>query len=604
LIKELAILGKVFHLLKGINIHPAYLLIPITLSLAAAVFEGVGMSLLIPLLNGFLSKDFSFITQTPYLSDVLAMLPSWIAERDRTLFLFLLIVFVCVIVSKNTLKYLGNISMAFLAERSLHHLRKVVFGRYLSFGKLYFDRTSVGHHSIVLSEFTQVALRPILAINKHVNALFSLIVYLVVMSFISWQLTLFALPLFGIIHFAVRTMLERIRTLSKKIAERGGELGKKSVEILSTIPLIKSYSTQGLEQRRYAQVSDEKAKMDFHVTALQNLILPLQETITLFLAVALFAVMLLLLVQGDAESAPSFIVYFYLVLNASSKFGTLTGFRGYLAHASGPIDEVASVFDNSDKDFIPEGDKDCPGLQNVISFRDLSFVFPGRGEVLKKLSFTIKKGSMTAIVGPTGAGKSTIINLIMRFYDCPPNSLYMDDTDIREYRLDSLLTHIALVSQDTLLLHDTLRNNIAYGLDDMSDAQIQEVVERARLTALLTKLPDGLDTVIGDRGVKLSGGEKQRVSIARALLKGSEILILDEATSSLDSQTEKLIQEAIDEAVKDRTAIVIAHRLSTIQHADDIIVLDEGERKEQGTLKDLLDRKGKFYELWEEQKFV
>jgi ABC-type multidrug transport system fused ATPase/permease subunit len=210
---------------------------------------------------------------------------------------------------------------------------------------------------------------------------------------------------------------------------------------------------------------------------------------------------------------------------------------------------------------------------------------------------------MTAVVGPTGSGKSTLIHLLMRFYDCPEGTIFIDGKDIREFSLDSLLRHMALVSQETLLLHDSLRNNIAYGLKDVPDGAVEKAVEQARLSGLIDKLPEGLDTLIGDRGMKLSGGEKQRVSIARALLKGSEILILDEATSSLDSQTEQLIQEAIDEAIHGRTAIVIAHRLSTIKNADNIVVLNDGIIKEQGSLEDLLKQEGLFKQLWDQQKF-
>ena len=191
----------------------------------------------------------------------------------------------------------------------------------------------------------------------------------------------------------------------------------------------------------------------------------------------------------------------------------------------------------------------------------------------------------------------------MRFYNTDKGTLFIDSEDIHNFTHTSLMKHIALVSQETLLWHDSLRNNITYGLEDVSEEDLHAALRQSRLIDFIDQLPEGLDTLIGDRGVKLSGGEKQRVSIARALLKGSEILILDEATSSLDSKTEMLIQEAIDEAVKGRTAIVIAHRLSTIQNADRIVVLEEGELVEQGKIDDLLTKKGKFFELWEQQKF-
>jgi len=210
---------------------------------------------------------------------------------------------------------------------------------------------------------------------------------------------------------------------------------------------------------------------------------------------------------------------------------------------------------------------------------------------------------MTAIVGPTGSGKTTIVNLLLRFYDCPPDSIFIDGVDIRKFSLKSLRQHMALVSQETLLFNDTLRANIAYGIDNISDKQIMDVIEKARLYDFIMKLPQGLNTLIGDRGVQLSGGEKQRVSIARAILKGSEILILDEATSSLDTRTEKLIQEAIEKAAENKTVIAIAHRLSTIKNADKIVVIEDGRIIEKGLMQDLLARKGKFYRYWQEQKF-
>jgi ABC-type multidrug transport system fused ATPase/permease subunit len=297
-------------------------------------------------------------------------------------------------------------------------------------------------------------------------------------------------------------------------------------------------------------------------------------------------------------------VYFYIVMNASSKFGTLSGFRGTLAAATGPLSEVRRIFTEEGKFFVRGGSKHFTGIGSEIACKDLSFSYDDDRTVLSHISFILPKGAMTAIVGPTGAGKSTLINLFMRYYDCPPQSIFVDGTDIREFTLESYLEHVALVSQETLLLHDSLRNNILYGIRrEVGDAELNSVLKQARLTDFIGKLSQGVDTLIGDRGVRLSGGEKQRVSIARALLKGADILILDEATSSLDSETEKLIQEAIDEAVQGRTSIVIAHRLSTIRNADKIVVVQDGTIAEEGDLETLLQNKGAFSRLWEQQKF-
>ncbi len=600
--KPRTIPGKILYLLGKIHIRPIHILIPIALALVAAVFEGAGMGLLVPILNGFLNKSFTFALTAPVLGPVMHLLPDSILNNDRWVFGILLGGFIVVYSLKNILRFLSIISMGYLSQRVLHHLRKSLFAKYLSFGKLFFDTTSVGHHSTLLFEFSQQALFPLSTADKFINALFALTVYMIVMLTISWKLTLVALPLFMVLHFVVRFMIVNIKRLSYAISKRGSELNKKSIEILSTIPLVKAYRSERMEQDRYTGISNEKSRLDFHVNVLLSSVLPLQEIITVLAAACIFMGALYGFGRDEIASAPALIVYFYVVINATSKFGMLAGYRGSLAAAAGPLDAVLSIFDDEGKFFVKGGSEKFAGLRDKIECRNLTFSYTDR-DVLRDVSFTIRKGQMTAIVGPTGSGKSTLISLLMRYYDAPPGAIFVDGKDIRSFTLDSFLRHTAVVSQETLLLHDTLRNNIAYGLTEVNEQKLQDAVLRARLGDFVAQLPQGLDTIIGDRGVRLSGGEKQRVSIARALLKGAEILILDEATSSLDSQTEKLIQEAIDEAVAGRTSIVIAHRLSTIKHADRIVVIKNGEVAEEGALDELLAKKGVFFELWEEQKF-
>ena len=600
---NLGTITKIRYVLHGINIHPAYLIIPISLGIIAASFEGISVGLLIPLLDGLMQKDYSFIQDAPYIGRFVRQLPESILTSDRFLLVVLISVFTAVVFLKNIFKYLAALSMDFFAIRALHHLRKNIFVRYLSFGKLYFDKGNIGHHANMLMQITNQALAPVLNTNKYMGALFSLIVYMVIMSLISWKLTVFALLLFVVLHFAVHEIVKSIRRLSVKIVERGNALGKKSIEILSTIPLVKAYCTEDQEKELYAKISDEKAQFDFKARIFRELMLPMQEMITLVAAISLFLFMLWLLVGEEIGKTSSFIVYFYLVLNASSKFGSLTSLRGNLANADGSLDEVMRVFSDEEKYFVISGAKQYTALESEIEFRNTHFSYNNGYAVLKGLNLKIKKGAMTAIVGPTGGGKSTIINLLMRYYDCDPGSIFIDGVDIRAFSLQSFLSHVAIVNQETLLLHDTLYNNITYGLEGKTKEEVVDVIERSRLGALVKKLPDGMDTYIGDRGVQLSGGEKQRVAIARALLKGAEILILDEATSSLDSSTEKLIQEAIDEVVKGRTALVIAHRLSTIQHADNIVVIADGKVESQGTLEVLLEKDSLFTTMWNQQRF-
>ncbi len=576
----------------------------ILLSIVAAAFEGAQMGLFIPFIQGFLTRDYSFIKEVPYLGSLIETLPPWIASRDRTLLAFLLLLLVVAVVIKNTFKYGSFLAMSFLSTRMLHHLRKKLFIRYLSFGKLYFDSTNVGHHTVILSEFARSALKPILVADRFISSFFSLMSCFAVMMFISWKLTLIALPLFAILHFSIQRLIGIIRDISHALAHKASELSKRAIEVLTTLPLVKASNMEQKEYEQFRDVSDHRSTLEFRMDAAQKLIPPLQEVLTMVSLLLLILVVLYLIVVEGRTNSSAFLVYLYLVQSAAGKFGFLTNYRTYLADASGPIEEVIEILSEEGKYYVPSGDTAFTGLREVLAIRNLSFTFPGGKKALDQLSFDVQKGSMVAIVGPTGAGKTTIINLLLRFYDAPAGSIMIDGKDIRSFSTQSLHTHMALVSQETLLLNESLRANITYGMEHVSESALMEAVRKSRLDAFISDLPEGLATIIGDRGVKLSGGEKQRVAIARALLKNADILILDEATSSLDSTTEALIQEAIDEATKDRTTIVIAHRLSTIRHAQKIVVVSNGTCAEQGSLEELLAKKREFFTLWERQKFV
>ncbi len=589
-------------LLQRAGMKPVYFVIPGILSAIAAAFEGMSVLLLLPIVQGVFSKDFTVVRSIPQLESVFMWLPPQWTATDQGMLILIMTTFIVAILLKNLFRYVSMLSMSFLAYRTAHHLRKQIFSHYLSFGKLFFDRSTIGHHSAVLSNFTELAMNPLIGLDRSLNQLFSIVVYLTVMCSLSWRLTLVALPMFVILHLTVSVIIKRIRSISGQITEAAKSLQKKTLEILGTIPLVLAYSAQEKEKERYKILSDNLSKHWFRSSMFNNIINPVNELETLVAMIVIVTVILFLI--PDQLLPSSLVVYFYLVMNSATKFGTLTTLRSQIAVASGPVGEILEVFTSVDKFIVPSGDKVFNGLKTGIEFKNFHYAYPGGRTVLSDISFTIRKGKMTAIVGPTGSGKTTLVSMIMRYYDCDPAMLFVDGADIRDYSLESLRSHIGLVSQDTLLFNDTIRNNIAYGLNGITDARIAAAVEEASLTAFIQKLPDGLNTFVGDRGVQLSGGEKQRVSIARALLKGADILLLDEATSALDSQTEALIQTAIDSVTKGKTSIVIAHRLSTIQHADTIVVIEHGRCVEQGSLDELLAKKGVFHSYWSAQKFA
>lgn len=600
--KEFDTVRQILWLLRRVNIRPIFFLIPIIFALLGAALDGIGMGLLIPMLEGFLSMDYSFLKETPVINILIHSLPQWMLA-DRWLFIVLITIFSIVILLKNVLRYVAGISQAYLGLRARHHLRKILFERTTYFGKLYFDRTSVGRLSSILSTLTSGALAPIVNLNQYASALFSLIAYLVVMVFISWKITIIALGLFFVLHIAVQTIVTRIRALSQAMTERLQELNHRTIEIISLIPLVKASNMERVEREQYTDISDEQTKLDFRSRAFKQIIRPLHEIFALFAILTLLAGMLYLMALRGEGAPTAFLVYFYLVINAISRFGTIMSFRGSLATAHGPLEKVLSLFEDDDKHHVPDGAKSFKKLQKGISLRNLSFQYTEGISALQGVSFMVKKGESTAIVGPTGAGKSTIISLLLRYYDCPSGTIFVDDIDIRDFTAASLREQIALVSQDIFLLNDTLRKNILYGRHNVADDTLWAAITKARLKEVIQKLPQGLETRIGDRGVKLSGGEKQRVALARAILRDADIIILDEATSSLDSKTEKQIQEAIQETIAGKTAIAIAHRLSTIQNANQIVVLQEGKCVETGTFDQLIEQKGAFFELWQEQQF-
>jgi ABC-type multidrug transport system fused ATPase/permease subunit len=285
--------------------------------------------------------------------------------------------------------------------------------------------------------------------------------------------------------------------------------------------------------------------------------------------------------------------------------GFATTLRVGLAQARPPLERLAAVFDDNDKCFVQSGPREFHGLRHGIEFRNLWFSYVDGLPVLRGLNALLPAGETTALVGETGCGKTTVASLLARLYECPPGSVLLDGVDIREFSRESLARRIAFVGQDAWLFNDTLRENLLIGLDrHVGDDELEVALARVRLGGLLATLPEGLDTEIGDRGLKLSGGEKQRLCIARALLRNADLVLLDEATAALDSRTERDVLEALEEATRGRTVVAIAHRLSTIRHAAKILVMDRGRVIQEGNFNELVHMPGTFAAMWHAQTRV
>jgi len=586
------------------DIKLKYFIVPAVLSLGSAVIEGIGIALLIPLTKGVLQMDFDFAKEMKTMQFIMHDVFHIYSRPQLFIFVFLVSAILGSMIISSLMRYFSTITAIYQLKSFSDNLRRLIFKRYLDFGKLFFDQNNLGHlHNILINFVNQIA-SEFLNFQDAFTRFFALIVYLILMFVIEPRLTmlvLFTLPFFYILS---RRLIVKIKRSSSVYASFSKKISEQIFNILSCIPLVKIYAHENQEKKQFDILSNNLRLAEFSIEKKRQLVKPINEVAILIIVMVLISIMTFMVTKEKTGQVSSFLVFFYLLKRASNSFYVLSIIKNSLASINGPINEIKKIFEDKDKFFVIGGGKEFVGLADKIELRGLSFCYMQNVQVLNGVSFTIEKNKVTALVGPSGAGKTTLINLILRFYECPPSSIYIDDTDVKNFSLDSLRKRMALVSQDTLLFNDTLKNNIVYGLDKpVDEAALLGIAKKARLHDFIMRLPNKFDTYIGDKGVKLSGGEKQRVTIARALLKNAEILILDEATSSLDSKTEKLIQEAISEAIKGRTTIVIAHRLSTIKNADKIVVIESGKFIEEGTLEELLGKKGKFYEYWQEQKF-
>ncbi len=590
--------------LNKLKISSLFFGFSILLSFITALFSAAEITLLIPLFKGIIQNDFEFIRDLPIYGNIVRLIPQWF-ETSHSLFLLTVLSLFVVSVVHNLFGYASNLTVHYQVRLASGKIRKEVFSRYLIFGKLFFDRSGTGTLNTILMSYTQAVSGQLKAFQSLIAQIFTLIAYSIMIVAISWKLTLVTFIIFPIMNFLSSIFISRIRTMSKSHVLSRSALDKKIFNILSCMPLVKANAMEEDEKKNFNEVSDKEVKEAWNIQKASELIAPIQNISTL--AALLIVAFSLKLVISDVGSQhiSSFLIFFFIVRKMVPGFNALNKFNLSLAKVSGSIPPLMDILENdTDKHIIKSGKQVFESFKDKIEFRSTYFSYYPSTPILKGINLSINKGETTAIVGSTGAGKSTLINLLLRFYECPVNSIYIDGIDIREYSLDSLRQRMALVSQDTMLLNDTLLTNISYGATkSKTSTQLEAAVEKSRLSKLIQSLPNKLETIIGERGVQLSGGERQRVSIARAILKDVDILLLDEATSSLDTKTEQLIQDSIQEALKDKTAIVIAHRLSTIKNADKIIVVEGGQVVEEGTFNSLIAIHGKFAEFWNAQKF-
>lgn len=420
---------------------------------------------------------------------------------------------------------------------------------------------------------------------------------LAVMFYTSWELTLVLFVIGPIIAVLVRSVSKVFRRLSKNMQDSMGELTSTTEQMLKGHKVVLSFGGQLVEEERFNHVSNDMRRKSMKMMTADAISDPIVQIIA---SLALAAVLYLAttpLIADDHLTAGSFTVVFSSMLAMMRPLKSLTNVNAQFQRGMAACQTLFGILDlQTEKD---EGTYKAEPAKGEVTFKNVSFAYQGKDELaLKDISFTIPAGKTVALVGRSGSGKSTIANLVTRFYDVNEGEILLDGVNIQNYRLSNLRENCSVVSQQVHLFNDTIANNIAYAATDKySREEIVEAARAAYALEFIEKLPQGFDTVIGENGASLSGGQRQRLAIARALLRNSPVLILDEATSALDTESERAIQAALEELKKDRTVLVIAHRLSTIEKADEILVIEHGEIRERGDHEQLLALNGAYKQL-------
>ena len=583
-------------------------------SLLYALFNSLTFMLIIPILNTMFDANYSFeyVDKLPpvefnqeYLTTLFNFTYSHLfQEYDRQNVLLLLAV-IAIIISflSNLFRYLGAWTMENMRTRTLQKMRNEMFSRVMDMNVGYFSDQRKGDIiSKITSDVGVVQFCITNTLQVSFREPFLIIGYIVMMIAISWELAVFSVLFLPVVALLIGNIVKKLRHPARTNQQRMGEMVATLDESLAGIKVIKSYNATEYIKQKYYAISEDLARLTLSMARRQQLASPMSE----FLGITAVGVILVFggsLVAAGSLDPGGFIAFVAIFSQITRPVRTFIDQFANINQGIAAGERIFSIIDSKPEIQDKPDAREFTGLKDRIEFRNVHFSYDGSREVIDGISFEIRHGQTVALVGPSGGGKSTLSELLPRFYDPTSGDILIDGVSLRDYSQESIRAHMSVVAQDTILFNDTIENNIAMGRRGATPEEVVEAARVANADDFIRECPEGYNTNIGDRGVKLSGGQRQRLSIARAVLKNPDILILDEATSALDTESEKLVQDALNNLLKGRTSVVIAHRLSTIHNADQIIVVDHGRIAEQGTHAELMERNGIYAKLIEMQSF-
>ena len=501
--------------------------------------------------------------------------------------------------AKNISLYIKNITLSIVQYRLIRDLRNKLYSHFHYLSLSYFNKNKSG-------ELTAVLVNDIDNMRNSLSIMFqklfvepiNIIILMSLLFIVSTKLALIALliiPVSGIIIFGISHSIRRRSARSQ--AQLAG-MTSMIAETIGSMRIVKAFATKGFEINRFAKETQKYYKLMLRRDRLRFVSSPVSETFGATIAALLLWVGARDVLVIESISSEDFLRFILLLFSLFQPLKNLTNVVNELQNGLASADRVFAIMDIKSDIQDVDNAAEVNDLKNTLSFDNVSFSYGDeKDKVLNNINFQINKGEILALVGPSGAGKSTLVDLIPRFYDTLSGSIKIDGKDIKELKINSLRSLMGIVTQETFLFDDSVKANIAYGVENISDDKIKDAAIAANAHEFIKELPDGYNTIIGERGVSLSGGQKQRIAIARAIVKNPPILILDEATSSLDSESEKHVQSAIENLMSERTVFVIAHRLSTVHNANKILVLENGQIVQEGKHDELVNIDGLYKQL-------
>ena len=506
---------------------------------------------------------------------------------------------------KGVCDYVGTYLVNYAGYGLITDLRNSLYDRILRRSIAFFSRFSTGTLvSTVVNDVEKVQITLTIALAEFLQQFFTLIFLVGVVIVEGHRLALVLLIFVPFVIISAGKIGRRVRSTTRKGQDKLADIQNILHESITGNRIVKAFGMESWESRRFVAAARKLFRANLKSVAVQSISSPLMDIVGA-VAVALLLWLGRSTINTGAMTEGAFITFIIAVFRLYDPVRKMAFFNNSFQQALGASQEIFRFMDEEDEIREKPDAIALPAFRERVRFENVSFAYTGPGgtepEILRNVNLETRAGEVVAIVGSSGAGKSTLVNLIPRFFDVTGGAIKLDGHDIRDVTLASLRAQIGVVTQDTILFNDTVRNNIAYGQPDVTEEAVNEAAKTALAHDFILRLPEGYDTMIGERGLRLSGGERQRIAIARALLKNAPILILDEATSALDTESESLVQSALQNLISGRTVFVIAHRLTTVRHADRIVVLEGGHITDSGTHEDLLTRLGTYRKLYELQ---